>query len=152
MIRRAIIERARRADVKEVDFRPAAPAGAKLAKAGRDGLVVELEPTEDVLVALSAERSPDQTLVGFAAEHGAAALERASAKLRLKALDAIVVNDVSVPGIGFDAHENEVTIVTADSVAHVPRGPKPEVAAAIIDAVEAVRERAGSASASVERA
>jgi len=134
------------------DFRPVAAEAAKIAKDGRAGLTVELEPTEDVLVALSAERSPDQTLVGFAAEHGAAALERASAKLRLKALDAIVVNDVSVPGIGFDAHENEVTIVTADSVAHVPRGPKPEVAAAIIDAVEAVRERAGSASASVERA
>jgi phosphopantothenoylcysteine decarboxylase/phosphopantothenate--cysteine ligase len=47
----------------------------------------------------------------------------------------VVVNDVGEPGIGFDAAENEVTIVTTDSERHVPRASKAEVATAILDAV-----------------
>ena len=120
------------------DFRPAAPDAGKIAKDGRDFLNVELEPTEDVLAAVSAERSVHQTVVGFAAEHGEGAVDRAAEKLRRKGLDAIVVNDVARTGIGFDAADNEVAIVTADSVHQVPRAPKAEVAAAIMDAVEAL--------------
>ena len=56
---------------------------------------------------------PGQTLVGFAAEHGEGGVERARAKLERKGLDAVVVNDISRADIGFDAGENEVTIVTA---------------------------------------
>ena len=54
------------------DFRPATPDAGKISKLGRDGLVLELEPTTDILAALAAARRPGQTLVGFAAEHGEA--------------------------------------------------------------------------------
>lgn len=121
------------------DFRPVAPEDAKIPKTDRDGLTVELERTSDVLAELAAERSPGQTLVGFAAEHGEGAVPRAREKLQRKRLDAIVVNDISRPDIGFDAADNEVAIVTGDGVQHVPRGAKAEVAASIIDAVEALR-------------
>ncbi|HWH43798.1 MAG TPA: bifunctional phosphopantothenoylcysteine decarboxylase/phosphopantothenate--cysteine ligase CoaBC, partial [Thermoleophilaceae bacterium] len=57
------------------DFRPGAPEDSKIKKSGRDGLTLRLEPTTDVLAALSAERRPGQTLVGFAAEHGEGAVE-----------------------------------------------------------------------------
>ncbi len=124
------------------DFRPAAPDAGKIAKAGRESLDLELEPTEDVLARVADERSAGQTVVGFAAEHGEGAVGRATDKLRLKRLDAIVMNDVARPGIGFDAAENEVSIITADSVREVPRAPKAEVAVAIMDAIE--RLRAGS--------
>ena len=50
-------------------------------------------------------------------------------------MDAIVVNDVSTPGIAFDAPENEVTLVTEGSELHIPRASKGEVASAILDAV-----------------
>jgi len=50
-------------------------------------------------------------------------------------LDAVVVNDVSGAGIGFDAAENEVWIVTADDERHVPRASKNEVADAILTTV-----------------
>jgi phosphopantothenoylcysteine decarboxylase/phosphopantothenate--cysteine ligase len=78
-------------------------------------------------------------LVGFAAEHGEGGAERARGKLERKGLDAVVMNDISRADIGFDTGENEVTIVTAAGDQPVPMGPKPEVAAAILDAVEAMR-------------
>src|SRR5581483_630701 len=87
------------------DFRPASPETSKISKTGRDGLTVELEPTTDVLAELAAQRRPGQTLVGFAAEHGEGAAERAREKLERKGVDAIVLNDVSQPGIGFDTAE-----------------------------------------------
>lgn len=121
------------------DFRPAAPAADKIAKTGREGLSLELEPTTDVLASLSAARRPGQTLVGFAAEHGEGAVERARAKLERKGLDAVVVNDISRTDIGFDADENEVSIVTAGGVEAVARASKAEVARAIVDCVEALR-------------
>jgi phosphopantothenoylcysteine decarboxylase / phosphopantothenate---cysteine ligase len=88
------------------DFRPASPAADKIAKSGREDLVLELEPTTDILAALAGGRTPDQTLVGFAAEHGEGAVERGRAKLAHKGLDAIVVNDISRADIGFDSEEN----------------------------------------------
>jgi phosphopantothenoylcysteine decarboxylase/phosphopantothenate--cysteine ligase len=121
------------------DFRPATPEESKISKTGRDGLVLELEPTVDVLASVSARRRPGQVLVGFAAEHGDGAVERARGKLERKRLDAVVANDISRRDIGFDRPENEVTIVTATGDEPVPFGPKPEVASAILDAVERLR-------------
>jgi phosphopantothenoylcysteine decarboxylase / phosphopantothenate---cysteine ligase len=95
------------------DFRPRAAAAGKIKKDGGPP-VLELEPTTDVLGTLSARRRPGQVLVGFAAETGGDALEYGRQKLTRKRLDAIVVNDVSRSGIGFDSAENEVTIMTAD--------------------------------------
>ncbi|HEY2600838.1 MAG TPA: bifunctional phosphopantothenoylcysteine decarboxylase/phosphopantothenate--cysteine ligase CoaBC [Thermoleophilaceae bacterium] len=120
------------------DFRPATPEAAKISKAGREGLTVELEPTTDVLAALAAERRPGQTILGFAAEHGEGAAERARAKLERKGVDAIVLNDVSRPGIGFDTPENEVSIVTRAGTHDVPKASKAEVARAIIEVAQAL--------------
>jgi|SRR5690349_6191584 len=124
------------------DFRPAAPEQSKISKTGRDGLALELEPTNDVLAALASQRRSGQVLVGFAAEHGDGAVERARGKLERKGIDAVVVNDISRSDIGFDADANEVTVVLADGDEAVPFGPKAQVAAAILDVVERLRSRA----------
>jgi len=121
------------------DFRPAEALDAKIAKVGRDRLALELEPTEDVLANLARRRNATQTLVGFAAEHGAGAVERGRAKLERKSLDAVVVNDIARADIGFDAPDNEVTVVTADGETHIPLRSKRAVASAILDEVEALR-------------
>lgn len=121
------------------DFRPASPAEGKIKKSGRDGLQVELEPTTDVIAALAERRRTDQTLVGFAAEHGERAIEHGQAKLSGKRLDAVVVNDVSRADIGFEVDVNEVTILTAAGAQHVPRASKTEIAGAILDAVQNLR-------------
>jgi phosphopantothenoylcysteine decarboxylase/phosphopantothenate--cysteine ligase len=127
------------------DFAPAEPAEGKIKKAGREGLELRLRPTADVLAGLAAQRRAGQTIVGFAAEHGGGALQAARGKLEAKGLDAVVVNDISRPDIGFESDQNEVTIVLAGSNGapprerHVPRTSKDAVAAAILDSVGALR-------------
>ena len=143
----AVRERFRDADVlimaaAPADFRPAEPIGDKLSREGSGGLSIDFEPTTDIVAALAAERRPDQTVIGFAAEHGDGAVERGREKLARKGLDAVVVNDISRTDIGFDSTENEVTIVLADSEREVGRRSKPEVAAVILDEVERLRTEA----------
>jgi phosphopantothenoylcysteine decarboxylase / phosphopantothenate---cysteine ligase len=123
------------------DFRPAEPVEDKLRREGGP-VALELEATEDIVAGVAAGRRPDQTVVGFAAEHGEGAVERGRAKLSRKGLDVVVVNDISRGDIGFDSAENEVTIVLAGGEAEVGRRPKPEVAATILDEVERYRTRA----------
>ena len=124
------------------DFRPRAPEPEKLVRESGNRLSLELEPTEDVLAGLAARRREGQTLVGFAAEHGGDPIDRARGKLERKGLDAIVVNDVSDPTIGFDSFENEVTVVEADGDHAVPRGDKNQVAEGILDHLGELRESA----------
>ncbi len=122
------------------DFRPARAETTKIKKAGREDLAISLEPTADVLEALSQARRPGQTLVGFAAEHGRGGVDHAKGKLERKGLDAVVLNDISREDIGFDSQENEVVIVTATAQQAVPKGSKEAVAVAILDAVERLRK------------
>jgi phosphopantothenoylcysteine decarboxylase/phosphopantothenate--cysteine ligase len=124
------------------DFRPVAPANGKIKKAGQERLRLELEATPDVLCGLAAQRREGQTLVGFAAEHGEGALEYGRSKLKEKCLDAVVVNDISRADIGFQAPDNEVTIVTAAGERHIPLAGKDAVAESILDAVAALRASA----------
>jgi phosphopantothenoylcysteine decarboxylase / phosphopantothenate---cysteine ligase len=121
------------------DFRPTSSIDDKIKKEGREGMSLELEPTTDVLAALSEARRPGQVLVGFAAEHGDVAVQNARGKLERKKLDAVVVNDISRKGIGFDTPDNEVTIVLAGEERPVPKASKAEVAAAIVDVIEDLR-------------
>ena len=121
------------------DFRPSEALDTKLSREGGDGLVMELEPTADIVAGVAAGRRADQTVIGFAAEHGEGAVERGRAKLERKGLDAVVVNDISRADIGFDSADNEVTIVLPDGQRDVGLRPKSEVAAAILDEVERLR-------------
>jgi phosphopantothenoylcysteine decarboxylase/phosphopantothenate--cysteine ligase len=121
------------------DYRPAEPAEGKLAKGDAATVALELESTEDVLAALAERRREGQTLVGFAAEHGSGAVARAREKLARKQLDAIVCNDVSQPGIGFDSERNAVTIITAASEREVGPAHKRAIAEAVLDTVETLR-------------
>lgn len=124
------------------DFRAAQPATGKLER-GKDGLDLHLEPTEDVLAGLAAIRTPEQTIVGFAAEHGGDVVERARDKLSRKGADLIVLNDVSDPTIGFDSNDNAVTLIDATEETDIPLSSKDHIADTILDRVEALREGMG---------
>jgi phosphopantothenoylcysteine decarboxylase/phosphopantothenate--cysteine ligase len=119
------------------DYRPAEALAAKRPK-DTATWTLELEPTSDVLAALGERRRDGQLLVGFAAETGAAGLERAREKLFRKRADLFVLNDVARPDIGFDAAHNEVTLLAAGAERSVGKAPKEEIAAAILDEVEAL--------------
>jgi phosphopantothenoylcysteine decarboxylase/phosphopantothenate--cysteine ligase len=140
------------------DFRPVAPFERKLKKEAGAPPAIELERTDDILSALARARRPDQVVVGFAAEHGDGAVDYGRGKLQAKGLDAVVVNDISRPDIGFDAEANEVVIVTASGERRVQRAAKEQVADAVLDEVERQRserqpeEVDGSARANASRA
>ncbi len=121
------------------DFRPARSFAGKLKKAADERMRVELERTPDILAGLANLRRADQTLVGFAAEHGAGALEHGRDKLARKRVDAVVVNDIARADIGFESPDNEVTILTAAGATHVARASKAEVARAVLNAVIVLR-------------
>jgi phosphopantothenoylcysteine decarboxylase / phosphopantothenate---cysteine ligase len=117
------------------DYRPAHALAGKRPK-DREGWTLELAPTTDVLAALGRTRTPGQLLVGFAADHGDLGLARAREKLTNKNADLFVFNDVGRSDIGFDAADNEVTLVSRTSERALAKAPKDEVAAAILDEVE----------------
>jgi len=119
------------------DFRPRARAAGKLSRRAAGATSVELVEVPDLLAGLGRQRRAAPSgpagpfLVGFAAEvaGGAAMDDRAGAKLREKGCDAVVANDVSAPGIGFDAEDNAVTVLFADGArVEIPRAPKRAVA------------------------
>jgi phosphopantothenoylcysteine decarboxylase/phosphopantothenate--cysteine ligase len=119
------------------DYRPKAAAGQKLKRTGP--MVLELEPTSDILAELAGKKT-NQLIIGFAAETENV-LENARKKLARKSLDAIIVNDVSREGVGFDSDRNAVTILTQDDVVEVPETTKWEVAQRVLDQVVKLRKR-----------
>jgi phosphopantothenoylcysteine decarboxylase/phosphopantothenate--cysteine ligase len=117
------------------DYRVADVAMHKIKK--QVSLTLELVPTVDILGSLAGDPLRQGVfVVGFAAETDNIDAN-ARQKLSRKALDLVVLNDVSRPGIGMGSEDNEVTVYgTAGFVAHLSRRPKPEVAAALLDIVE----------------
>ena len=141
-MRRAVLARSAEATMiikaaAVADFRLAQPATEKMKRKG--AMSLELEPTADILAELGAARKGSQILIGFAAETSNA-LENARQKLAAKGVDAIVVNDVSQPGIGFDSERNAVSIVMRERVIEVPESSKWEVAHRVLDAAVELRK------------
>ncbi|MBD0317896.1 MAG: bifunctional phosphopantothenoylcysteine decarboxylase/phosphopantothenate--cysteine ligase CoaBC [Thermoleophilia bacterium] len=136
---REALARAREADVvlmaaAVADYRPREPITGKRGK-NAEAWTVTLEPTEDVLARLGAERRDGQVIVGFAADVGEQGLARAREKLRRKRGTLLVFNDVSRADIGFAADENEVVLVSERGERTIGKRSKDEVAAAILDEV-----------------
>jgi phosphopantothenoylcysteine decarboxylase/phosphopantothenate--cysteine ligase len=118
------------------DFRPKAAAGQKIK--GKGAMTLDLEPTTDILAEVSRQKTK-QIVIGFAAETENV-LENARKKLVSKSLDAIVVNDVSREGIGFDSDRNAVTIISQSEAVEVPEASKWEVAHRVLDEVVKLRK------------
>jgi phosphopantothenoylcysteine decarboxylase/phosphopantothenate--cysteine ligase len=127
------------------DYRPVEARADKRPK-DEERWAVELQPTTDILRTLGERRTNGQVLVSFAADQGERGLDRAREKLVRKRADLVVYNDVSREGIGFDADDNEVVLITGDGERRIARAPKREIAAAIVDAAEELmaEARAGS--------
>jgi phosphopantothenoylcysteine decarboxylase/phosphopantothenate--cysteine ligase len=117
------------------DYRPSKPEEGKRPKDG-EMWSLDLEPTEDVLAELGSMPSNGRVLVGFAADSGERGLERAREKLANKRGNLFVYNDVSQSGIGFEAEENELVLVSARGERRIGRRSKEECAVAILDEVE----------------
>jgi phosphopantothenoylcysteine decarboxylase/phosphopantothenate--cysteine ligase len=121
------------------DYRPAKRAAQKLKKSGA-ALTLTLEPTPDILASVAAARHEGLLVIGFAAE-SENVLAHAREKLTRKKLDAIVANDITRDGAGFDAETNIVTLIARDRDAPVelPLMSKLEAAHRILDEVVRLR-------------
>ncbi len=122
------------------DFRPLEVAAHKIKKRGDGGMTLELTQNPDILADVAA--LPQRPLlVGFAAEtENVEAYARA--KLERKRLDLIAANQVG-GGLGFEAEDNCLTLISADSVTHLPTAPKRELARQLIDVVAQRLEQRG---------
>jgi phosphopantothenoylcysteine decarboxylase/phosphopantothenate--cysteine ligase len=122
------------------DFRPTSAAAQKLKRSGP--LTLMLEPTEDIAQSVAARRNPGTLLIAFAAETASDTQEfirNAREKLERKGADAIIANDVSQPGMGFDSEENAAIFITATNEAAFPTQSKSSLAHHILDEVMQLR-------------
>jgi phosphopantothenoylcysteine decarboxylase / phosphopantothenate---cysteine ligase len=123
------------------DFRMSTVGTQKLRREG--ALHLDLEPTEDIVRSVVESRQvarggPGTLVIAFAAELNAN-VARAREKLQAKGADAIVLNDVSRPGIGFDSDRNAATFITSDRAVDIPEMSKRDMADRILDQILALR-------------
>jgi phosphopantothenoylcysteine decarboxylase/phosphopantothenate--cysteine ligase len=123
------------------DYRPVERSSQKIKKT-RSSFSLELERTPDILREVAAAKQEGLLVIGFAAE-SENMLANAREKLTAKNLDAIVANDITEHGVGFDTVTNEVAIISRDRKApiHVPLMAKTNVANIILDEVVRLRAR-----------
>ncbi len=140
-MRAAVLARLDRATVvigaaAVADFRVRAASPEKLRRSGP--MTLELEATEDILAEVVERRRPGTLVIAFAAEMADLAAN-ARAKLLRKGVDAIVVNDVSAVGIGFDAERNAGLWLTRESMTEFAESSKQVMAHRILDQTKGLR-------------
>ncbi len=127
------------------DYRAKDPSTTKIKSKKDEGLTLELAPNPDILKEIAA-RKGSRFIVGFAAETDDVRAH-ATAKLRGKGVDLLVVNDVSQRGIGFEADDNQVALLDRwGGAVDLPKMSKLEVAGSILDRVLELRALAVGAS------
>jgi phosphopantothenoylcysteine decarboxylase/phosphopantothenate--cysteine ligase len=118
------------------DYRPKNIAVQKIKKAN-SSLIIELEPTPDILAELGRRKISTQFLVGFAleTENG---LENAKEKMKRKNCDMIVLNSLSDEGAGFGHDTNRVTLLHKQgNIATFGLRTKAQVACDVLEFVSA---------------
>ena len=136
-MRVAVMERLREATIVVMaaavsDFRVRSVAAQKIKREAARAVLLELEATEDILREVVERRVAGTMVVGFAAETEDA-LANGRLKLVRKGVDAVVVNDVSVDGIGFDAEQNAGYFLTQDGTVEIAVMSKAAMADRILD-------------------
>jgi phosphopantothenoylcysteine decarboxylase/phosphopantothenate--cysteine ligase len=142
-MRCAVIKRLREATIVVMaaavsDYRVRSVAAQKIKREAARAVILELEATEDILREVVAKRVVGTIVVGFAAETEDA-LANGRAKLAGKGVDAVVVNDVSVEGVGFDAEQNAGSFLTKSGTVEFPMMSKATMADRILDEVAKLR-------------
>jgi phosphopantothenoylcysteine decarboxylase / phosphopantothenate---cysteine ligase len=142
-MRTAVMRRLREATIVVMaaavsDYRVGSVAAQKMKRESARAVLLELEATEDILREVVAQRIAGTIVVGFAAETEDA-MANGRAKLAGKGVDAVVVNDVSMEGIGFDVEQNAGSFLTRDGAVELPVMSKAAMADRILDEVVKLR-------------
>jgi phosphopantothenoylcysteine decarboxylase/phosphopantothenate--cysteine ligase len=123
------------------DYCVATPSLSKLRRSGP--ITLELLPTEDIVAKVVAKRRENTLVIAFAAETEDIETN-ARDKLLRKGADAIVVNDVSASGIGFESDRNAGLFITEESTTSFPESSKRDMAERILDQIRSLRLRVAS--------
>lgn len=117
------------------DYTPAQPAEQKIKK--KDPVFsLELTKTVDIAATLGQQKRPDQLIVGFALETNDE-LTNATAKLRAKNVDLMVLNSLRDAGAGFGHDTNKITVIDRDErVYHFDLKSKDKVAEDLLNLVQ----------------
>jgi len=143
-MRTAMLKRLREATIVVMaaavsDYRVRSVAAQKIKRESAQPVLLELEATKDILREVVAQRVAGTIVVGFAAETEDM-LKSGRAKLERKGVDAVVVNDVSMEGIGFDSEQNAGTFLTKKGAVEFSVMSKAMMAERILD--ETIKLRA----------
>ncbi len=121
------------------DYRPSVTPDLLAGKRRRTGerMVLELEPTPDLLAGVSRCRRPDQTFVGFALEPRDEMIASARSKLERKSLDLIVANPLET----MDGPTIEATVISSSGASCSTERPipKPDFGPWLLSIIEAHR-------------
>ena len=122
------------------DFKPVQYAPQKIKKqVNQTDFQLNLTKNPDILAALGQQKTT-QFLVGFAAETNDL-LSNAQVKLAAKQVDLLVANDVSQTDRGFNADDNEVTLLWADGTTEkLPLTTKVTIATQILTRIAQVQK------------
>lgn len=112
------------------DFRPAEVAEQKIKKGAEGQMTLTLIKNPDIVAAV-AQLHPKPFTLGFAAE-SEKLLEHARAKFERKQLDAVVANDISEQGIGFDSDDNAAILIDSGQSITLERQSKKQLARRLI--------------------
>lgn len=123
------------------DYRPAEVAAHKLKKTGK-ALVLELTENPDIVAEVAA-RKKKPFVAGFAAETERVEA-RARSKLERKGLDLIAANRVG-NGTGFDAEDNELTLLWSGGKEQLQRADKLALAHRLLERIAALRAKPAKA-------
>jgi len=118
------------------DYRPVIKSEQKIKRSGP--ISIELIPTEDILAEVVRQRKAGTLVIGFAAETENV-IEHGRDKLLRKGVDAIVINDVARPGLGFDSDNNAATFLTMQTAIELPEMSKRFLAERILDEILSLR-------------
>ena len=120
------------------DYRPENIAEHKIKKSG-DTIEMTFVKNPDILAYLGQCKTKKQIICGFAME--TQDLDKnAKEKLEKKNCDMLIANNLFVSGAGFQTDTNIVSLLTKDSIEHLPKLSKEELGQKILETMMKIEE------------
>jgi len=115
------------------DYRPAQAKDQKMKRSGAEhaGMTLELVENPDIIKSVANHPERPAVVIGFAAETNDTH-KHAREKLQKKGLDAVVLNDVSDPTIGFNSEQNAATLIYAHGEVVLPLQSKRQLSDTLV--------------------
>ena len=118
------------------DYRPENQAEQKIKRAGTENASMQISLVEnpDIIATVAKSGQRPNLVIGFAAETNNT-FEHARSKRLRKGLDAIVLNDVSNPDIGFNSRNNAATLIYEHGEVTFPQQSKDQLASNLVEQI-----------------